>query len=234
MSLRPTIYDIARQANVSIATVSRVFNGSTRVSDRTRKRVMEIAEELNYHPHVSARSLASRRSNLVMAVIPMLTNYFYMEVVRGVQDALLDSEWDLLVYTAQAPENVDTQLNRALQRGRAEGVLLFSTPLDDARIQRMKRANMPVVLVDSHHPDFDSISVDNEEGGFIATRHLLEQGYKRIGLITGHKASVPAVDRQKGYQRALQGAGWRLMKPSSGYQMIFINMDIQKRPDIRP
>lgn len=207
MSLRPTIYDIARQANVSIATVSRVFNGSTRVSDRTRSRVLKIAQELNYQPHVSARSLASRRSDLVMAVIPMLTNYFYMEVVRGVQDALLDSEWDLLVYTAQAPEKVDTQLARALQRGRAEGVLLFSTPLTKARIAKMKQADLPVVLVDSHHPDFDAISVDNEQGGFIATQHLLEQGYRRIGLITGHKASVPALDRQMGYRRALQTAG---------------------------
>lgn len=204
---RPTIYDIAQQAQVSIATVSRVFNGSPRVSAATRERVEHVAEQLNYRPNVSARNLASQRSNLVMAVVPMLTNYFYMEVVRGVQDRLADTDLDLLVYTAQAPEYVDGQLERALQRGRTEGVLLFSTPLTDARAELVRQADQPVVLVDSSHSELDSVFVDNERGGYEATRHLIEMGYRRIGYLSGHPMSVPAVDRQAGYGRALREAG---------------------------
>ena len=192
---------------MSIATVSRVLNNHARVSKKTRAKVLAVAQRLNYHPHVSARNLASRHSNLVLAVIPMLTNYFYMEVVRGVQDALADSELDLLVYSARAPEYVDAQLSRALQRGRAEGILLFSTPLTPERVAQMKRADQPVVLVDSSHDTFDSVSVDNERGGYMATSHLIDLGYPSIGLITGHSASVPAVHRKQGYIRALEEAG---------------------------
>jgi LacI family transcriptional regulator len=192
---------------VSIATVSRVFNESPRVSEKTRIRVLEVARALHYQPHVSARSLANKRSDLVLAVIPMLTNYFYMEVVRGVQDSLADSDLDLLVYTAQAPEQVDGQLKRAMQRGRAEGILLFSTPLNESRARRIKQGGQPVVLVDSQHPAFDSISIDNKSGAEAATEHLISNGRKRIGLITGNQASIPARVRRAGYEAALQKAG---------------------------
>ncbi|MDX1741089.1 MAG: LacI family DNA-binding transcriptional regulator, partial [Rhodothermales bacterium] len=152
-----TIYDIAERAKVSIATVSRVLNNNPRVSAKTRSRVLEVAQELGYEPHPSARSLARRRSSVVSAVIPMVTNYFFMEVLRGLQDRLGQSEFDLLVYTARTVEEVGTQLDRALHRGRSAGVLLFSTPIGEHHIARMRRFGQPVVLVDCSHPEFDSV-----------------------------------------------------------------------------
>ncbi len=202
-----TIYDIAERAKVSIATVSRVFNNNPRVSARTRTRVLRVAQELGYEPHPSAQSLARRKPSLVSAVIPMVTNFFFMEVLKGLQDRLGQSEFDLLVHSARTMDEVGTQLHRALHRGRSAGVLLFSTPLLDEHVARIRRFGQSAVLVDCSHPEFDSVFMNNEEGGYLATRHLVEEGCSRIALVMGHPESVPAFDRYRGYRRALEGAG---------------------------
>lgn len=202
-----TIYDIAKQAGVSIATVSRVFSGNTRVASATRERVFAVAEALGYEPNVSARSLARKSTQLVAAVVPMLTSYFFMEVIRGVQDRLAESDYDLLVFTSRSPEHVDAQLIRAAQKGRADGLLLCSTPLTPDRAESLKASGSPVVLVDSVHPDFDSVAVNNREGGYTAAKHLIAQGYERIALIAPNSVSVPGVERRTGYEDALREAG---------------------------
>ena len=208
-----TIYDIAERAGVSIATVSRVFSGRSRVADATRERVFAVARELGYEPNVSARSLARQSTRVVAAVVPMLTSYFFMEVIRGVQDRLSEIDYDLLVYASRAPEEVDNQLSRAVQKGRADGVLLCSTPLTDGRTRMLEACGLPVVLVDSCHPGFDSVAVNNRDGGYDATCHLLEQGYERIALIAPNPVSVPGIERREGYEAALREAG-RPVDPS--------------------
>ncbi len=202
-----TIYDIAREASVSIATVSRVFNDSERVSAPTRARVEGVALELGYRPHAMAQSLARRSTNLISAVIPVLTNYFYMEVLRGIQDELSQTEFDLLVYSAATPDEVDGQLARALQRGRSEGLLLLSTPITPERRKLLQRSRQSVVLVDESDPEFDSILVDNVEGAYRATRHLVEAGHRRIAHVTVSPEPFVAQQRRAGYERALAEAG---------------------------
>ena len=240
-----TIYDIARSAKVSIATVSRVFNNSPRVSPDTRERVLQIAKGLNYQPHVSAQSLARQNSHLITAVIPVLANYFYMEIIRGMQDAVAESEYDLLVYAAPKPELVGGQLDRAAQKGRSEGLLIVSTPLTENWAKRLKSAKRPVVLVDALHPDFDSISVDNRKGGYMATRHLIEQGFERIAHITISPEPPPAAERRRGYEEALKEAGRKIersqivaseKKPfgfveESGYEAMLTLLSRKPRPD---
>lgn len=202
-----TIYDIAKQADVSIATVSRVFNNSPRVSPATRERVLEVARGLNYQPHASAQSLARQNSHLISAVIPVVANYFYMEIIRGMQDALAESDYDLIVYVAPKPEAVGGQLERAMQKGRSEGMLLLSTPLSETRVKRLRASKRPVVLVDALHPDFDSISIDNRKGGYMATKYLIEAGYERVAHITISPEAPPAKERRRGYEEALRAAG---------------------------
>ena len=202
-----TIYDIAEGASVSIATVSRVFNGHPRVSDTTRQRVVEVAESLGYQPHASAQSLARRQTGLISAVVPMMTSAFFMEVLRGVQDRLDASDYDLLVYASRSMASLEAQIGRAVQRGRSDGVLLVSTPLTEARAGALAASKRPVVLVDSYHPDFDSVSIDNRRGGTIATEHLVERGHQRIALIMPVEESGPACQRRDGYRDALAAAG---------------------------
>ncbi len=202
-----TIYDIAREASVSIATVSRVFNNSERVSAPTRARVEDVAQELGYRPHAMAQSLARRSTNLISAVIPVLTNYFYLEVLRGIQEALLETEFDLLIYCAPTPDDVDGQLARALQRGRSEGLLLLSTPITPDRRRLLQRSRQSVVLVDESDAEFDSILVDNVEGAYCATRHLIDAGHRRIAHVTVSPEPFVAQQRRAGYERALAEAG---------------------------
>ena len=203
----PTIYDIAGRARVSIATVSRVLNGSPRVSDATRQRVFAVAEELGYEPNASAQSLARQNTRVVAAVVPMMTSPFFMEVLRGVQDRLDESDYDLVVYTTRTLDKVDGALGRACQRGRSDGMLLLSTPVTEERAQRLRNAGCPVVLVDAAHDDFDSVTVDNRRGGAAAVRHLAGLGHTRIGAVLPVMESAPARERLLGYRDALAEAG---------------------------
>ncbi|MEM1127043.1 MAG: LacI family DNA-binding transcriptional regulator [Bacteroidota bacterium] len=202
-----TIYDIAERAGVSIATVSRVLNNHRRVADRTRRRVLSIADDLGYQPHASAQSLARRQTRLVSVVLPMMTNYFFVEVMRSLQEYLAEHEFDLLVHASATLDGVDAQLDRAVQKGLSDGILLFSTPTTEARTQRLRRCGRPVVLVDCAHPGFDSVTTDNQAGGYLATRCLLDLGRRRIALLMANPASVPSKDRAAGYRRALCDAG---------------------------
>ena len=202
-----TIYDIADRARVSIATVSRVFNEHPRVSETTRRRVFRVAEELGYQPHASAQSLARQNTQLISAVVPMMTSFFFMEVLRGIQDSLDESAYDLLVYASRTLSRVDGQLARAVQRGRSDGLLLVSTPLTGERAAVLTASRRAVVLVDSAHDAFDSVAIDNRRGGLEATRHLVERGHERIGLVLPVETSVPAAERRAGYADALAEVG---------------------------
>ena len=202
-----TIYDIASKAGVSIATVSRVFNDSPRVSDKTRAAVLQVASELGYQPHASARSLARRRTEVVSAVIPMISNYFFAEVLRGLQDRMADSSFDLLVFSARSLDEMSAQLDRALHRGRSAGVLLFSAPVEGDLEALVENAGQPVVLVDGFHNTLDSISSDNRKGGVLAADHLIRSGVTRPAILMANRSSIPAGDRLDGFRSRLRSAG---------------------------
>jgi len=205
-----TIYDIAEEAGVSIATVSRVFNDNPRVSEATRASVIQIAERLGYQPHVSARSLARRQTETVSAIIPMLSNYFYAEILKGLQDRMSDSPYDLLVFSAPTLDEVGGQLEKALHRGRSAGVMLFSAPVEEEMEARLKRSNLPIVLVDSFHTAFDSISTDNRRGGEAAAEFIISTGAKTPAVLMANPHSVPASHRLDGFKAALSRFGIEL------------------------
>ena len=202
-----TIYDIADEARVSIATVSRVFNEHPRVSEDTRRRVFRVAERLGYEPHRGAQSLARKDTRLISAVVPVMTSFFFMEVLRGLQDRIDGSAYDLLVYPSRTFSGVDGQLGRAVQRGRADGLLLVSVPLTPERARRVAASSQPVVLVDGYHPDCDSVSVDSRYGARVAVEHLLGRGHTRVGLLLPVEGPGPGADREAGYHDAHRAAG---------------------------
>jgi len=202
-----TIYDIASGAGVSIATVSRAFNGHPRVSETTRAKVFAVARDLGYEPHASAQSLARKNTGLISAVVPVMTSAFFMEILRGIQDRLDATDYDLVVYASRRVDTVGGQLSRAVQRGRADGLVLVSTPLSDDRVRQITASRQPAVLVDGHHPEIASVSIDNRLGGGLATRHLLARGHRRIGLVMPEPGSAPAERRRIGYEDALLEAG---------------------------
>ena len=212
-----TIYDIAERADVSTATVSRVFNDEAGVSDETRQHVIEAADALNYRPHASAQNLAREHTNQIAVVAPVVANYFYMHVMRGIQHVLAERDMDLMVHAPANPqgriheqpdaESFNTYMARALQPGRNDGILLLSMPLTDEWAERLADSSRAAVLVDTEHPAFESLSVDSKHGGYEATRHLIDLGYERIGHITVEYDPPPARLRREGYEEALRDHG---------------------------
>ena len=202
-----TIYDLAREAGVGIGTVSRCLNNHPSVSARTRERVLDVVRRLDYRPHTHARRLASRRTNTIATIIPFFTNYFSIQVLQGVQDKAAELDIDLILYGVNHPAEVEEYLRRSLQRGHVDGVLFISMRFPDSYVAKCHQMNLPVVLIDAFHPEFDSIRVLNAEGAMTATRHLIGLGHRHIALINASLETLPAQERQQGYRAALLEAG---------------------------
>ncbi len=202
-----TIYDIAREANVGIGTVSRVLNNSANVTSETRERVIKIARRLNYQPHAFAQALARKRSNTLSAIIPFFTNYFFIEVLQGVQETLSSLGYDLIIHGANNTKQLEEYLQSSMRKGRVDGTLLFSLELPDRFAEEFLEKKTPLVLVDAYHPQFDSIQVDNLNGAQVATEHLLSLGHKNIGMINANVNSVPARERLNGFRETLRKHG---------------------------
>lgn len=201
-----TIYDLAREAGVGIGTVSRCLNNHPSVSEQTRAKVLAVVRRLNYQPHAYAQRLASRRTNTISAIIPYFTNYFFVQVLQGVQDKAAEFGFDLILYGVNHPSQAEYYLRRSLQRGHVDGVLFFYE-LPEAFFQKFQQIQLPLVLVDTYHPEFDSIRVKNCEGAMEAVRHLIKLGHRNIAMINASLETQPAQDRMEGYKLALEEAG---------------------------
>ena len=207
MVSRVTIYEIARQAKVGIGTVSRVLNNSQSVSLETRKRVLDVVKRLHYQPHTYAQRLARRNSETLAAIIPFFSTYFFAEVLHGVQDRSSDLGYDLVLYGVSQIDQAESYVSQALKRGKVDGILFFSMKFPAGAVPRLKESNLPIVLVDTSLPEFDSISVANAEGAYVAVNHLIRLGHRSIGMINARSVSTPALERLDGYKRALQEQG---------------------------
>ncbi|MBP3191207.1 LacI family DNA-binding transcriptional regulator [Natronogracilivirga saccharolytica] len=202
-----TIYDIAREAEVSIATVSRVFNNSSSVTRKTREKVLAVAENLGYHPRALAQSLARKKTKIITVIVPVISNYFFMEVLAGMQDKIADYDYDLQIFNVKIADDLLNQADHIMKRGWGEGYVVISVHLADSEWELLDKYNVPVVLIDEYYPGFDTISVDSIEGAYTATSHLIEQGYTSIGMICAKPDSKPIIDRRLGYRRAMEDAG---------------------------
>jgi LacI family transcriptional regulator len=199
-----TIYDLAREAGVGIATVSRSLNNHPAVARDTRRRVLAIARRLHYQPHANAQRLASSRTNTFAAIIPFFTNYFFVQILQGIQDRALELGLDIVLHGVTQPSHAGQALARSLQRGRVDGVLYFSMPVPESFAPRIRQRRLPIVLVDGYHPWFDSIHIENRRGAFLAMQHLLGLGHQAIALINGRPSARPSQERLAGYRDALR------------------------------
>ncbi len=202
-----TIYDLAREAGVGIGTVSRCLNNHPSVSVHTRAKVMAVVKRLSYQPHAYAQRLASRKTNTISAIIPYFTNYFFIQVLQGVQDRASELGFDLILYGVNNPSQAEYYLRRSLHRGHVDGVMYFSMKLPETYVQKFQQINLPLVLVDAYHPAFDSIRVKNREGATEAVRHLIGLGHRNIAMINASLETLPARERMEGYRLALEEAG---------------------------
>ncbi|MDH4070006.1 MAG: LacI family transcriptional regulator [Ignavibacteria bacterium] len=202
-----TIYDLAREAGVGIGTVSRCLNNHPSVSPETRAKVLSVVKRLSYQPHAYAQRLASRQANTISAIIPFFTNHFFVEVLRGVQGKSQELEVDLILYGVHNADQVEYYLKRSLSRGHVDGVMFFSMKFPDSYVEKFQQIGLPVVLVDTHHPLFDSITVRNVDGAKSAVDHLYDLGHRQIAMINGYSGTRPAKERFEGYRRSLESHG---------------------------
>jgi len=202
--LAVTIYDVAKAAGVGIGTVSRAINNSPQINLDTKQRIQKIIKQLNYQPHALAQSLARKRSNTIATIVPFFTNYFFLELLRGIQQRLTENNYDLILYSVDKIDRREVFLDRTLVERRVDGVLLISLGIPDDYAERFISSSLAIVLVDSFHPNLDSFLVENVDGAFRATEHLIKLGHRKIGMIDGHLSSRPGLLRLEGFKKALR------------------------------
>jgi LacI family transcriptional regulator len=135
------------------------------------------------------------------------TNYFFIEVLQGVQETLTSLGYDLIIHGANSQDQVDEYLQRSMRKGRVDGTLLFSLELSESNAEEILERKIPLVLVDTFHPKFDSIRVDNAMGAKIATEHLIALGHRSIGMINANLKSAPAKERLSSFRRTVTEHG---------------------------
>ena len=203
-----TIRDVARLAKVSTATVSFVSNGKERVSEPLKRRVMDAMEALDYHPNQVARSLKASRTHTIGMVIPQITNPFFAEIMRGVEDEASKCGYSVIFCNSNEDPELERQRLNTLFARRVDGVLLSSgnaLPVEDRLVKR----RFPLVFVDRTPPAFSGTAVisDNLGASREATRYLINLGHTRIAIITGPLDLPICTERLEGFRRALQEAG---------------------------
>jgi DNA-binding LacI/PurR family transcriptional regulator len=206
-----TIYDVARQAEVGVGTVSRVLNNSPRVSPETRQRVLDVIDTLNFRPSPLAQRLSRRKTLSIGVIAVFFTRPSVVERLRGIEAVVAASEYDLIVYNIETPAKRDDIFCATAANRRVDGLLIISLTPADINVERWRSAGIPVVLVDTHHPALPRIVVDDVRGGYQAAQHLIELGHRRIAFVGDpvHTAFnfTSSRDRLAGLQQALDEHG---------------------------
>jgi LacI family transcriptional regulator len=235
-----TIKDVAREARVSVATVSRVFNGGDLVREETRRRIRDIAATLRYVPHGGARSLITSKTSTIGVLLPDLYGEFFSEVIRGIDLAARHSGLHLIISNSHYDKSAIESAMRAM-RGRVDGLIIMSPDIDAHALRANLPDSHPVVLLNCalHGEAFDSVNIDNVGGALAVVRHLISHGHKSIALITGAPRNVDGQERKLGYRNALHEAGIERQAPlevrgdfteDSGFEAARSLLSLRHRP----
>lgn len=202
-----TMHDVARLANVSIATVSAVVNGKNSVSPKREAKVREAMDILDYHPDLVARSLKMGRTNVIGMVVPDVTNQFYTEAMRGVEDEARANDYLLMLCNSNEDAEHEQHLLGMLFSQRVDGVLLASSDSTAAFDRQIKR-RFPIVFIDRVPEGVSErvVTTDNINAAYLATKHLISLGHERIGIIAGRLPMSTGHDRVEGFRKAMQEA----------------------------
>ncbi|MDH3753387.1 MAG: LacI family transcriptional regulator [Acidimicrobiia bacterium] len=208
----PTIEDVARTAGVSVATVSRALRDLPNVAVSTRDRVLTAARELDYEIDPQASRLASGRTMTIGLIAPLFGTWYVDRVVNGAESVLADAGYDLLITSTRTRESLSSFFDRIRSFGRRiDGALVIDLYVHGADLARLETLGVPAVTVGEDLGPYPSITIDNRRAGAEATRHLIDLGHRRIGLIGGSadsSFSSPVPERrEQGWRDALETAG---------------------------
>ncbi|WP_127491641.1 LacI family DNA-binding transcriptional regulator [Paenibacillus glycanilyticus] len=206
----PTIRDVAREANVSIATVSRVLNGLTGYSDKTKQKVIKTIEDMGYHPNAIARYLNNRRTQTIGVMFPAVTNEFSSAVLQGIEEYALERGYSVLVCNTAVDGNRTMKYLQVLRERQIDGIIFASEVLKHEYKQMLDTMQVPIVLVSSKNedPKVPFVKVDDRQASYDAVRYLIDKGHKDIAMIAGTPEDpIAGIPRLQGYKDALNDKG---------------------------
>jgi len=207
--MKPTIYDIARLAGVSTATVSKVFNNRGSISDKTKKKIFEISEELNYQPSVVASALAGKKTYTIGLLIPDVVNPFFAEMTRNIEDRAHELGFNLVICNTDNDVNKEFNYIQLLRQKRVDGIILATGVRNDKLLKELINEQLPIALIAREMSilSASTVLVDDFAGGYSAASYLTGLGHKRIAIIAENLKLASSRERIRGYRYALEEAG---------------------------
>ncbi|MGD8427180.1 MAG: LacI family DNA-binding transcriptional regulator [Balneolaceae bacterium] len=206
-----TVEDVAKLANVSTATVSRVFNRSAKVNKETSDRVLKAAKKLNYRPSRVAQRLRGKRKNsmIIGLIVTDLENPFFSEIARGVEDVAYKNKNAVMVCNSNEDREKEKFYLEILVAEQVSGFIVVPTPYNTALIEKIVKDDFPVVCVDRQFNigNVDSVTVNNQKGAYAAVERLIKLGHRRIAVINGLKELSTTKERFEGYKKAFEHYG---------------------------
>lgn len=237
-----TIYDVAREAGVSMATVSRVVNNNPNVKPQTRKKVFEAIERLGYRPNAVARGLASKKTTTVGVVIPDISNSIFSEVARGIEDIANMYHYNIILCNADKRKDKEIRVVNTLLEKQVDGLLFMGGTVTDEHLQAFQSSSVPIVLCGTTDDKMTmpSVDIDHEKAAFDAVMMLIEHGHRDIGMISGTlQDPANGFARYSGYKKALEQSGLPLREQhvrignyryESGMEVMRYFLDLPDRP----
>lgn len=210
LSVNITIYDVAREANVSMATVSRVVNGNPNVKPVTRKKVLEVIERLGYRPNAVARGLASKKTTTVGVIIPDISNIFYAELARGIEDIATMYKYNIILSNSDQNKEKELHLLNTMLGKQVDGIVFMGGNISADHVEEFEKSPVPIVLAGSieETEQIPSVNIDYEQAVFDSIKEFIDKEHKQIAFVVGPLHEPKNTERKlKGYQRALEEAG---------------------------
>lgn len=206
MANRVTIIDVAREAGVSLMTVSRVVNNKEDVSASTRQKVLDVIQELGYRPSSIARGLVTHRTGTLGIVVPDIDNPFFSGIVRGAENQAYAEGYSVFLCNTNEEQKREIAVLETLEEKQVDGLLLCSSRLNDEELCQMVTQFSGVVLISRYleESDIGTVLIDDQTGGEIAAEHLISRGHQAIGLISGPLISYSSQYRTKGFRSTLK------------------------------
>ena len=211
---KPTIYDVAKDAGVSITTVSRILNTPDKVNSKTRERVLVAIDKLSFVPKAEARARALQHTGRIGVISPFFTAPSFIQRLRGIAETLSPENYELVIYTVDSNDHLQGYLSSLPLTGNLDGLIILSLPVDDSHVRRLIDHGLPAVLVEYPHPKLNCVEIDDAEGGYMATTYLLGKGHRRIAFLGDtdlpEYSIHPVSLRLSGFRRALKEARIKL------------------------
>jgi LacI family transcriptional regulator len=204
----PTIHDIARELKISASTVSRALNDNPRISQKTRDKIKVVAASMGYRPNTLASNLRNKKSNTIGIVVPLINRHFFSSVISGAEEVAFKSGYNVVISQSNDLAEKEISIVHSMFSNRVDGLIISiamqTNTFDHLKIFRKK--NIPLVFFDRAVPEIetDKIVVDDFNGGFRVTQHLIDQGYQRIAHLAGPQNLTTYLERKNGYIEALR------------------------------